>query len=990
MAVAIDNTIDLFLVCDTTASMGTYVASLNSTLRQIFALTKVLFHGRLTLHIVSYKDYCDGNDVVTYCSQRTHTNHDMITFVSKLQASGGGDHPEAVKTALNQVCAMRTAGTAVVLLYTDAPPHHRATASRFQAREAAAIAANRLYHGGADWFELRDALGDAHIFTFHKKITSTATSGVFYALLGPLIVLDDVSTNMITEASMGLLLQLMDQPFALSAKFAITDVYHKQTTHYGRTLSLPSENDLPDLFSLTTSTRPFAFASLQALQQDLDALPDRFRCDETYQVMVYNVLKVLFTPSLVLAVTYNPIVGKLWSLVCSRRLDPRLKALTTRLSQCVPGLDGDGRRQLQAWIADARDATERIRGVVASASTAGGYYVLDAGVDLNTIDTEALRSLARAPRRGALQQVQTLLTQLQWVAMVPIDAMVLDDGAPLYLPVDVSDADLFGCLPHLLSPGMAFSSTGAMVLALLCALSDHRLLAHRARAHLDAKRGHWLHLDRLDMHPEIVSLDFIKLLHRGRAFLTSDEAHVYDVLHTMYRLRLAATKAVDVAVGFIPDKMTWRPDDMAQCHSCGVFVSFSLMVSRTKCALCVTDGVAGAMARHRAAAAPVGQSRRVQCSRCLALYAVVCVDDLSIAPKCHYCRQHTKHDKIPVTECTSCHNQLLDPAGLYAAKQKSNAAWHCAVCTTTPTATTSVVPATIESLFKANPSLARLVQWSKPKKASAFVDLVFDRTRNYFALATQYTKLLFGPRRQSIDSDDDATTSTLWCNGKVILQASALCTDLAAYLDHGDLTEACHLCYNDVPLPGLQSACGRCPTRVCTPCLQTWYGATQPGHLLSPSHLTCPFCRQDPTLDVLLRFNRQACAVTTGHRRPQWRPDVYYGWCLACYGVKFMADRACVEAPPTEIFDFSCADCVAAHRAIEVSLAPTPVVEATAEDMKQFKRCPRCTVRIEKDGGCNHMTCNCGQHFCWICLEACESGTATYAHLYAAHRGADW
>ncbi|KDO31876.1 hypothetical protein SPRG_03092 [Saprolegnia parasitica CBS 223.65] len=967
------DSVDLFLVCDTTASMGTYVASLSSTLRQIFALTKVLFHGRLCVHLVSYKDYCDGSDVVTYCSQRTHTNRSMSAFVSQLQASGGGDHPEAVKTALHQVAAMRTAATAVVLLYTDAPPHHRATASRFQAREAAAIDANPLYQGGADWFTLRDALGDAHVFTFHKEIPSTVTSGVFYALLGPLIVLDDVSTNTITEASMGLLLQLMGQSFASRVKFAITDVYHKQTTHYDRTLSLPSENDLPDLFSLTTATRPFAFEPLPALRQDLDALPDRFRRDETYQGTVYNVLKVLFTPSLVLAVTYNPIVGKLWSLVCSRRLDPRLKALTTRLSQCVPGLDGDSRRQLQAWIADARDATERIRDVVASASATGGYYILDAGVDLANVDTEALRSLARAPRRGALQQVQTLLTQLQWFATVPAEATVLDDGAPMYLPVDVSDADLFACLPHLLSPGLAFSSTGAMVLALLCALSDHHLLAHRARAHLDARRGHWLHLDRIDMYPELVSLDYIKLLHRGRAFLNSDEAHVYGVLHTMYRLRLAATKLVDVSVGFVPAKMTWHPDETAPCHSCGAFVSFSLMVSRTKCALCVTDGVAGAIARHRAAAAPAGHSRRVQCSRCLALYAVVCVDDLTIAPKCHYCRQHTKHDKIPVTECTGCHNRLLDPAGLYAARQTSNATWRCAVCTTTPAAATSVVPSTIECLFKANPSLASLVQWSKPKKASTFVDLVFDRTCNYFALATQHAKLLFGARRHSIESDGDTTTtSTLWSHGKVILQASALCTELAEFLTHGDLTEPCSLCYNDVPLPGLQSACGRCATRVCTPCLQTWYGATQPGHLLSPPHLTCPFCRRDPTLDVLLRFNRQACAVTTGHRRPQWRHDVYYGWCLACYGVKIMANRACVEAPPTEISDFSCTDCIAAHV------------------RSRFKRCPRCTVRIEKDGGCNHMTCDCGQHFCWLCLQACESGTATYAHLYAAHRGAGW
>lgn len=51
------------------------------------------------------------------------------------------------------------------------------------------------------------------------------------------------------------------------------------------------------------------------------------------------------------------------------------------------------------------------------------------------------------------------------------------------------------------------------------------------------------------------------------------------------------------------------------------------------------------------------------------------------------------------------------------------------------------------------------------------------------------------------------------------------------------------------------------------------------------------------------------------------------------------------------------------------------------EDPEGRKICPSCSSPIEKNGGCNHMTCwKCKCHMCWLCLQVFETAEFVYDH----------
>ena len=61
------------------------------------------------------------------------------------------------------------------------------------------------------------------------------------------------------------------------------------------------------------------------------------------------------------------------------------------------------------------------------------------------------------------------------------------------------------------------------------------------------------------------------------------------------------------------------------------------------------------------------------------------------------------------------------------------------------------------------------------------------------------------------------------------------------------------------------------------------------------------------------------------------------------------------------------------------------VLKWLQEDPNNRKKCPKCDFGIEKIDGCDHMTCKCGAHICWKCMEYFATSNDCYGHLQRAH-----
>jgi Mg-chelatase subunit ChlD len=168
--------LDLVFMVDATGSMGDEIGKLKASMRAMAdQMAQLPGQPDICYGLVAYRDR--GDAFIT----RTHDfTNDLSAFqnlLSRVQAQGGGDTPEALNEALHEVVhslSWRTAAARLVVLVADAPPHLDYGGPQYDSDMQAALAKGiKLFAVGASGL---DPVGE---YVFRQMAQYTAGRFVF-------------------------------------------------------------------------------------------------------------------------------------------------------------------------------------------------------------------------------------------------------------------------------------------------------------------------------------------------------------------------------------------------------------------------------------------------------------------------------------------------------------------------------------------------------------------------------------------------------------------------------------------------------------------------------------------------------------------------------------------------------------------------------------------------------------------------------------------
>jgi hypothetical protein len=659
---------------------------------------------------------------------------------------------------------------------------------------------------------------------------------------------------------------------------------------------------------------------LKVLNIHVDQTMSRFHMDQEYKKHCIDIFtKHLITDDCIDALETNPLFLGIWRAICATGEKEVICQLSEKMGKFA---------MTRTWLSDMIIESYRdIVGVKALIDNRPEPYpaICYTGEEMSVKDT---MEMARTGNPKAFVKFFS-------------ECKVINTGSG-GIPLSIKPVTFIKVLSHLVCPGVMFNSKRArwiLATTILSTLSDDHPIRDHAFKYLQKVSGHERVLDlskradgkfteSMNVAPHMTNL----VLALPHAFTTNEERRFYTNLENISRITncMNATITLPTPRKFLGHAV---PSDTVACPVCLENRDQSLMPTPDKCAMCIQCP----NEKDPGTTTP----NMYECKTCASIYQVVRCKDLNVPAKCHQCREQTQ--PAPSRECTMCHNKFIN----YNLEYNKNT-WKCGCCEQ------GQAPIENEDL--------------------KVLDVL---SHNRFLINMNLDDVLASDKKYSdrltyldgLDWVDDVDTSLIFMNKPILL----LPNELIVIIKSTSVMGTCNICFSDVSWNSLSSICGNgeCKITACNNCMETYWNRNAPGKIFYAD--LCPYCRREPKGTIWKKWNKD-----------QWRnlkmpdgqldPSMYHFWCRQCHIVTPYITRECAENAP-EIVNQMCITC------------QQPVPDHPADGYKyedsigRRKNCPSCTTLIEHGGGCNHMECECGTHFCFVCENVFDEDTCIYDHF---------
>ena len=545
--------------------MGAYAFSLYKSLPEIVSLC-ALTGCFERIGVLAYRDYCDRRltEWSGWCSpSNTVSGPDIVSQeqvrrkAASVRVEGGGDAPEATKTAFAHAYQeMRAEATTVILLYSDAPPHLRAYKGGSSNAEAEKQALEKPgAYGGtghlfADWVSAANTFktgrkrgivfslvsgGGIGFWSSHLYL-STVTGGALFCVapLRPETISQSTLSILLAWMGEGKSLKHDQTPVGLvkwysdttdierpeNEESAILDRYLTVELHFDKA------STASNILSSSIAVKDIP-ASVRSRGPSVPNFAKRYVDDDEYKKQVIAQLRYIIASN-VSAISVNPVFGTLWRTVCNDRTNDSRDGLVASFGLEVDRIaDAHEKARMKAWLEESYNYAAEIQELIAKVPPEERFPVVfldpttnfetpasenhhgdgdgskDEGIHHSNEFTRAeLLDIGRSCDYQILRRLGTVLTRLTYVEKpedLPTHIRNANADEAPQIPMALADPKhkrvFWRILLHTVLPGTMLTARPAAVLAALSLRMGILPLRDSADKELLAFKDKWNTLD---------------------------------------------------------------------------------------------------------------------------------------------------------------------------------------------------------------------------------------------------------------------------------------------------------------------------------------------------------------------------------------------------------------------------------------------------------------------------------------------------------------